>query len=223
MKDYYRILGVSTSAAMPEIKKAYRRLAFKYHPDKNPENVLAEAHFKEVQEAYATLSDADRRSRYDDERWLSGMGGKTKYKSKGDAFAEAVTPAWLISVCLELNTGLAKMDSHSISPGALKTYILLILSDDHIGVLQQYGDQQANNVIIAEVMKAARKLRPDYLPEIIQRLILLAGDDNNMAASIRMDYADRIKKARIEKIFPYVIILITLALCLFMYLYGRMN
>ena len=49
MKDYYRILGVNATAALPEIKKAYRSLAFKYHPDKNPGNALAEEHFKEVQ------------------------------------------------------------------------------------------------------------------------------------------------------------------------------
>jgi len=216
MKDYYKILGVNTSATLAEIKKAYRSLAFKYHPDKNPENTLAEAHFKEVQEAYATLSDTERRRRYDDERWMAGMGSKTNYK-------EAVTPAWLINICLQLNASLEKMDSHSVSPGALKAYILLILSDDHIGVLQQYGDKQANNVVIAEIMKATRKLRPDYLLEIMERLILLAGEDNAMIASIHSDHSDRIKKAQMEKVFPYVIIMVTLALCVFMYLYGKIK
>ena len=207
---------MNSTATVPEIKRAYRGLAFRYHPDKNPENALAEAHFKEVQEAYTILSDTDRRARYDDERWLSGIGGKTRNK-------EAITPTWIINACVELNASLAKMDSHSISPGALKTYLLLILSDSHIGVLQQWGDQQANNVIIAEIMKATRKLRPEYLGEIMKKLTLLAAMDENMTASIQADYRDRVKKARMEKMFPYVVILITLALCLFMYLYGKMG
>ncbi len=63
-RDYYEILGVSKDAANPEIKKAYRKLAMKYHPDKNKETD-AEEKFKEISEAYAVLSDADKRAQYD--------------------------------------------------------------------------------------------------------------------------------------------------------------
>src|SRR6266511_1986244 len=55
-KDYYRILGVRPNATNSEIKKSYRRLAIKYHPDKNPDDILAEAAFKEIAEAYDNLS-----------------------------------------------------------------------------------------------------------------------------------------------------------------------
>ena len=60
-RDYYEILGVSKSASDSEIKKAFRSLARKYHPDKNPDDEEAEALFKEVQEAYAILSNKDQR------------------------------------------------------------------------------------------------------------------------------------------------------------------
>ncbi len=64
-KDYYRVLGVSETASADDIKKAYRRLAKQYHPDANPNNQEAAERFKEIGEAYAVLSDADKRKQYD--------------------------------------------------------------------------------------------------------------------------------------------------------------
>lgn len=64
-KDYYAILGLSKSASAEEIKKAYRKLARKYHPDMNPGDQNAEARFKEVNEAYEVLSDSQKRQKYD--------------------------------------------------------------------------------------------------------------------------------------------------------------
>ena len=76
-KDYYDVLGVERGASISEIKKAYRRLAVKYHPDKNPADSEAEERFKEAAEAYGVLSDSDKRSRYDrfGHQGLGGGGG----------------------------------------------------------------------------------------------------------------------------------------------------
>lgn len=67
-KDYYKKLGISKEATLDEIKKAYRKLALKYHPDKNPGNKEAEEKFKEVSEAYSVLSDTAKRQQYDQTR-----------------------------------------------------------------------------------------------------------------------------------------------------------
>ncbi|RLD62086.1 MAG: molecular chaperone DnaJ [Bacteroidetes bacterium] len=73
-RDFYEILGVSKDASGPEIKKAYRQKALKFHPDKNPDNKEAEESFKEAAEAYEILSNSDKRSRYD-RFGHAGVGG----------------------------------------------------------------------------------------------------------------------------------------------------
>ncbi len=78
-KDYYEVLGVNRDASDEDIKKAYRKLAMKYHPDRNPDNPKAEEHFKEAKEAYETLSDSQKRAAYDQYGHAAfeagGMGG----------------------------------------------------------------------------------------------------------------------------------------------------
>ena len=73
-RDYYEVLGVSKSATPEEIKKAYRQLALKYHPDRNPDDKDAEEKFKEAAEAYSVLSDENKRARYD-RYGFAGMNG----------------------------------------------------------------------------------------------------------------------------------------------------
>lgn len=105
-KDYYQILGVGKNADEKEIKRAFRKLAQQYHPDKNPGDKQAEARFKEINEAYTVLSDPEKRSKYDRfgsqweqysraggrpedfdwSNWAGGMGGP------GGAYTRTVTP-----------------------------------------------------------------------------------------------------------------------------------
>ena len=64
-RDYYEVLGVSKNASNDELKKAYRKLAMKYHPDKNPDDKAAEENFKEAAEAYEVLSNPEKKAKYD--------------------------------------------------------------------------------------------------------------------------------------------------------------
>ncbi|MEP6732204.1 MAG: J domain-containing protein [bacterium] len=84
-KDYYAVLGVPASATQDEIKKKYRKLAAKHHPDKNPNDPKAADTFKGISEAYQTLGDADKRKQYDDMRRLGAFGGFGGAGSRGGA------------------------------------------------------------------------------------------------------------------------------------------
>ena len=79
-RDYYEVLGVSRSASEDELKKAYRKVAMKHHPDRNPGDKKAEEKFKEASEAFEVLGDREKRARYDQfghaaDGMGSGMGG----------------------------------------------------------------------------------------------------------------------------------------------------
>ncbi|MEO9870586.1 DnaJ C-terminal domain-containing protein [Ekhidna sp.] len=100
-KDYYQVLGVNKTASQNEIKKAYRKLAVKYHPDKNPDDKVAEEKFKEISEAHEVLGDPEKRKKYDElganwkqyqeagfdpsgQRHSSGWSGGQHYEFDGD-------------------------------------------------------------------------------------------------------------------------------------------
>ena len=85
-RDYYEVLGVSKTASDDEIKKAYRKLAIKYHPDKNPGDKEAEEKFKEATEAYEVLNDKQKRARYD-QFGHAGVGG-----NGGNPFGQGGNP-----------------------------------------------------------------------------------------------------------------------------------
>ena len=92
-KDYYEVLGLSRQASNEEIKKSFKKLAMKYHPDRNPDNPKAEDSFKEAKEAYEVLSDSNKRSAYDQFGHAGvdqsvGGGGAEGFGDFGDAFGD---------------------------------------------------------------------------------------------------------------------------------------
>lgn len=97
-KDFYKVLGIDKKASSADIKKAYRKLAKKYHPDKNPDDVKAESKFKEISEAYETLNDPEKRKNYDMHGSASGpnfgpssshgFDGGNPFDIFGDMFGE---------------------------------------------------------------------------------------------------------------------------------------
>ena len=88
MKDYYETLGVSRNATQDELKKAFRQLALKHHPDRNAGDKDSEAKFKEINEAYSCLSDPEKRAHYDRFGTAEGIGGGYSPFGAGAGFGD---------------------------------------------------------------------------------------------------------------------------------------
>lgn len=89
-RDYYEVLGVERTSSTDDVKKAYKKLALKYHPDRNPNDSQAEEEFKLCSEAYAVLSDGEKRRRYDQfgHAGMEGAGGGAGFSDIGDIFSQ---------------------------------------------------------------------------------------------------------------------------------------
>jgi DnaJ-class molecular chaperone len=122
-RDYYEVLGVKRDASEDEIKKAYRKLARQYHPDRNPGDKQAEAHFKEIQDAYDVLSDKNKRAQFDRFGFAGpdggfppgGGGGQTFHWGGGGQGFEQMDPAQAEAIFSQLFGDLGGMGGF---PGA---------------------------------------------------------------------------------------------------------
>lgn len=213
LKDYYKILEIPPAANLQEVKKAYRALAFKYHPDTNPLNDYAAGYFLDIQEAYSVLSNPARRRKYDEERWLNGMSNRAKDQ-------QIVTPHWILLESRRLSKHMATIDTYRMSHSSLHDYLFLLLSDSHMAVLKQTADAEVNKDIVAELLRASRYLRDEYMQPVGKRLAELVPDDNTLLLQIREQVAQSRYRAAWERYKPLVIVVIALALAMIMYFYA---
>src|SRR3954470_16298100 len=105
LKDYYKILELEPSATLTEIKKAYRRLAQQYHPDKNSNQEYAHTYFTEIKEAYEVLSNPSKKEIYLQQRWYQQSTGKKEFTS------EPLTPPRILKQVLDLNKYVSSLDN----------------------------------------------------------------------------------------------------------------
>ena len=207
LKDHYRTLGVPSSAAAEDIRKAFRRLAMEHHPDRNGDNPFAAGHFRELKEAYSVLGDPAKRSRYDEERWLAGMTGRAERKG-------GITAAWVLEETERLHKHMQRIDTYRMSHDALQKYVLLLLADEYMAVLR--GTDKTGE-FIGKVMDCVAKLKLSLMPPIADRLKLLAGTDMQLIAGIDAMLRERMDKEQQQKLFPWLILLIIAVTGLILY------
>lgn len=189
MTDYYKLLGVPPTATADEIKKAYRQLALKYHPDRNQGNKESEKKFKEVTEAYETLSDNECRESYD--LRFNKIKSDEKKGSQTNS-GEKVTANTFLNFFKDLDQKIADADSDRINQRNLFDTINDVLTDKNIDFLIKYGDVEVNRRIIDTVLSCCEPLGYDshplqsfvYIEVINPKLVRLAGADNEIIQKI---------------------------------------
>jgi curved DNA-binding protein CbpA len=206
VKDYYKVLEVTPVASLQEIKKAFRRLAVQYHPDKNDGDRLAAARFMEIQEAYEVLSDPQKREEYNYNRWYT--------RQTGSGYAQKpLSPEELIASSDRLRDAIASMNFFQVDFHSLSAYILQLLSPTNIGILHQFNIIHNNRRIIKSLLQSAGPLPlKDHLP-VHASLMQLAGDDGEMKQLLQQALRSKKQRARWDRYKWILVVLIIAFVC----------
>lgn len=211
IKDYYAILEIETSATLPEIKKAYRRLALRFHPDKKQDDPYAASQFNEIKEAYEVLTNPAKKEYYLQQRWYDQSIGKRKKQ-------DIITPVSVLKQALELEKYISALDVFRMDKEGLQQYILGMLSDSTVEQLKQFNEPETNREIIHTMLRAMHPLPNLFTKDIVGQLFKLAEGDTLASGQIERFVQQAEKKSRREKYSLVIIIAVTVILCLLIWL-----
>jgi len=207
------LLGVKSNASTEEIKKSYRRLALKYHPDKNPGDLLAEAVFKEIAEAYDVLSDAKKREDYHYKRFYT-----YNYKY---AAAQTATPQSILNDAIKLQKLIEKADPFRINRDALLFQLQQILSADNLSLLLEKKQAGINKAIVETILIVCKPLQYTYSEIIAEQLCILAIGNDNLEKKISEFLNNQRKKDTWRRYKVVAALLVAIILCLIIFLISK--
>ena len=210
LKDYYSILELPPSASADEVKKAYRRLAHLYHPDKKDNDAYSAAQFSDIKEAYEVLINPEKKNYYLQQRWYMQSAGK-KLKQ------ETITPVTILKQMLDLDRYVSKLDVHRMYHEGLFDHINTILSDENIYLLNSFKDSSINNEIILSALKSGNSLSYRFIAPFLERLEKLATNDP-LVNKKKEQFIRHHKQINYwEKRKVWVILFIVLLICLIIF------
>jgi curved DNA-binding protein CbpA len=213
LKDYYSILRIPTSASMDEVKKAFRKLALLYHPDKNPDTHFATVKFAEIQEAYAILGDRKKRAEYNYSRYFQSPG-VTQQPLAGSADD-------ILGTTFKLRNKVAGMDPFRIDRDQLFYEISLILSDHNLNILTHSSFSDTHKKIIRNLTESFQHLSYDYVKVAVEKLQKIHPEED----AVQKELNELLFHASVQHYwnkYQFLIALIIAALvCLFIYLSNR--
>ncbi|MGN6436960.1 MAG: DnaJ domain-containing protein [Agriterribacter sp.] len=213
-KDHYKTLGVPVNATESDIKKKFRKLALRYHPDKNAESDFAAVHFREIQEAYETLTDPTRRYGYDRE-W------RLHFPRQSDHYIRAYTPESILEESIQLNKQVREMDPYRMNTETVARQVKKVLSDEHIELLLFHKNETINKSIITELMAVAARLHYSQIAAISLLLLKLANNSQPLTSEIA-EWRQQLKRKRYwERSYPFIAIGLALLICVLIYLLSR--
>ncbi len=211
LKDYYKILNVTPLATPQQIKKSFRLLALKWHPDKNPGNIYAEAQFREVQEAHEILSDTKKREAYNYKRWYRRSLGK-------DFTSVLTTPENILWECNRLENYVSGINVFQVDYDALSHHIRKLLKDTNTGILKQYNNTSINQQVVYKILRCSLPLPRQYTEIITELLTGIAGKDREMNENIRQFKKQQKQKESWNKYKVFSVFLFTIIICWLIYI-----
>lgn len=211
-KDYYIILGVKPTASVDEIKRSYRRLAFKYHPDKNPGDVIAEATFREIAEAYEILSDAKKREDYHYKRLYT-----YNYKFKESPRA---TPKSILKDALKLQQLVERADPFRMNQDALLLQVEEVLNENNLAILEEEKQIPMNTQIIEALLIACRPMHFQFYSQAHNKLMQI--EDDSSKQMLTNFYKSKQKENNWNKYKVIGAVLLALLMCLAIFLVSKL-
>ncbi|MFT4153616.1 J domain-containing protein [Parafilimonas sp.] len=207
IKDYYRVLNVPSSATTAEIKKAYRKLAMLYHPDKNPSDAIAAAIFSDAAEAYKVLGDAEARKLYNHERYLTA---EAEYKRPVE------TIDTLMQRIQKINTDLKSADPFRFNKDALLHAVRQLMPDD-VQLLMGM-DQALLTPFLQQVSFAAAYLSTHQTKQLIVLMQPFYASHEWLRQELKALLQQQHKQERWEKYKVVLAVLLAAVLCFIIFL-----
>lgn len=209
-RDYYQILQVRPEATADEIRKSYRKLAFKYHPDKNHGDKLTEAVFKRINEAYEVLSDAGKREEYNSKIFFyNSSQQKKKYKP--------VTSYSILQESIELSKLVASANIFKINRDALLFQIQNLLSPYNLSVLMDEPNEELRTKIVQYILKSSSPLQYLQLEKISASLLRIAGYDETLVKELNSFIRQKKLEQHWNKYKIFIVVIIAIVLCVLIY------
>jgi molecular chaperone DnaJ len=161
-KDYYQLLNLASTASVSEIKKAFRKMAMRYHPDKNPGNPKAAEKFSQIQKAYLVLSDSKLRAAYHLQRYPG--------KQKNIFTIPVADTAALLSLAEKLHKQVSQQDPFRTDRDQLYFSITSLLSDEHVKLLAEENHASVMGSLLTYLLPAVAHLSFPLIKDISEKL-----------------------------------------------------
>ena len=206
VKDYYTLLKIEPNADLSTIKKAYRKLAMQYHPDKTGNNQYTESYFREIQEAYLTLSDTRKREEYLYNRWLE--------KSMGHSLDTALTPIQIIQLFLKTEQYIHGTDEFKMDKYHLLEHLKQLYSIGRQEIIISSNDEQLEKESLRLAIQSSKLLPSEAQLNFQNHLQMLLSKQPHINKEWN-EIVHRIsKKERLDSYKIPIVILITILICL---------
>ena len=206
LKDHYKTLELAPSATMQDIKKAYRKLAQQYHPDKNNNDPYAETNFNEIKEAYETLTNPAKKDTYLQQRWYNRATGNNNTE-------QVITPVNILKQALEFEKYTSTLDVFRMDSNSLFEYMNELLNDETVSKLLQFNETDVNKQIMLTLLKPVKFLSSEKAISITDKLTRLTTGNTESRDKINEVLRQIKRKEKWERYKWIIVLMITIAIC----------